>query len=55
MIKDDIRKEIQNQERTMMWLIRKTKIPRSTFYWKLDQGFTEDELKRIGKVLGVKL
>jgi len=51
-MKNKIRKELIKQERTMMWLIRKTKIPRSTFYYKLDHGFTAEEKDRINKILG---
>ena len=33
--------------RTFAWLILKLKMPHSTFYWKLDNGFKREDIEKI--------
>lgn len=50
----EIDRILKEQGRSKAWLIKQLNMPRSTFYWKLDYGFTTSEIDRIEKVLGVE-
>jgi hypothetical protein len=52
--KKDINDLLAAQGRSKEWLIKQLNIPRSTFYYKLDNGFTDEEKKNIERILGGK-
>jgi len=53
-IRIDVKKELDNQERSVSWLSKKTNIPYSTLYGILVhkiQYFDEDRLEKINQAL----
>jgi len=51
MNKTDINNKLKEQGRSKVWLQKQLNMPQSTFYYKLDHGFTAEEKERIEGVL----